>query len=87
VIYIDKDNDKPEKAELYISHEYIDFEGNIRENTTLYNLEYKNGSYHIGALYELEITEFIEDDDYYFAFHDGYDMVIPLDDTPYIDPS
>jgi len=84
VIYIDED--EPEEAKLIIYHDYYDKEGDLRSNITIYHLEYKNGSYKSGALFEIEVTEFSEDDDFRFAFHDGYEMAHPLDDTPYTDP-
>ena len=86
VIYLDEDDDEPEEAKLYIYHDYYDYEGNNRQNITLYKLEYRNGSYQKGALFEIEITEFSEEDDFKFAFSDGYDIAFPLDDTPFTDP-
>ena len=86
VIYIDEDDDEPAEAKLFIYHKYYDEESNLRSNCTTYNLEYKEGYYKSGALFEIEITEFSEDDDYFFAFSDGYDIAFPLDDTPYTDP-
>ena len=86
VIYLDEDDDEPSEAKLYIYHDYYDYEGYKRQNITTNKLEYKNGSYQTGALFEIEITEFSEDDDFRFAFSDGYDIAFPLDDTPFRDP-
>jgi hypothetical protein len=86
VIYIDEDNDEPTEAKLFIDHKYYDEDGDLRSKDTIYHLEYKEGNYKSGALFEIEITEFSEDDDFRFAFLDGYAMAHPLDDTPYTDP-
>jgi len=85
VIYFDSEADEPTDAQLIIYHKQLLPENNYHEYS-LFCLGYHNGSLYTGALFQVEVAGFSETDDYRFAFYDGYDMAIPVDDTPYAEP-